>query len=107
MCRWMAWHGQPVILEELLFKSKHGLIDQSLHSRLGAETTNGDGFGLGWNGDQPPPGTFHSGEAAWNDRNLSALSSHTSSGRFFAHIRPATGTAELQTHRHPVRHGTG
>ena len=48
MCRWMAWHGQPVLIEELLFKPKHGLIDQSLHARMGAETTNGDGFGLGW-----------------------------------------------------------
>ena len=36
MCRWMAWHGQPLLLEELLFKTQHGLVDQSLHSRLGA-----------------------------------------------------------------------
>ena len=46
MCRWMAWIGQPVLIEELLFKTQHGIVDQSLHSRLGAETTNGDGFGL-------------------------------------------------------------
>ena len=52
MCRWMAWHGQPVIIDELLFKSQHGLVDQSLHSRMGAETTNGDGFGLGWYGTE-------------------------------------------------------
>src|SRR4051812_13649906 len=50
MCRWMAWHGQPVVIDEILFKTKHGLVDQSLHSRMGAETTNGDGFGLGWYG---------------------------------------------------------
>ena len=43
MCRWMAWSGQPVLVDELLFKSQHGLIDQSLHSRLGVETTNGTG----------------------------------------------------------------
>ena len=48
MCRWMAWSGQPVLIDELLFKTPHGLIDQSLHSRMGVETTNGDGFGLGW-----------------------------------------------------------
>ena len=35
MCRWMAWSGQPVIVEELLFQPVHGLIDQSLHSRHG------------------------------------------------------------------------
>src|SRR3954467_2540891 len=50
MCRWMAWYGQPVLIEELLFKPRHGLIDQSLHARMGVETTNGDGFGLGWYG---------------------------------------------------------
>ncbi len=47
MCRWMAWHGQPVLIEELLFKTHHGIVDQSLHSRMGAEPTNGDGFGVG------------------------------------------------------------
>ena len=47
MCRWMAWPGQPVLIEELLFKSQHGIVDQSLHARMGAEPTNGDGFGLG------------------------------------------------------------
>jgi predicted glutamine amidotransferase len=40
MCRWMAWHGQPVIIGELLLETKHGLIDQSRRSRMGAETTN-------------------------------------------------------------------
>jgi hypothetical protein len=25
MCRWVGWSGQPVIVEELLFKPKHGL----------------------------------------------------------------------------------
>ena len=48
MCRWLAYSGSPVSLEELLYKPAHSLIDQSLHSRLGVETTNGDGFGVGW-----------------------------------------------------------
>ena len=50
MCRWNAYFGQPVMIDELLFKTDHGLIDQSLHARMGVETTNGDGFGLGWYG---------------------------------------------------------
>ena len=54
MCRWMAWLGQPVLIEELLFNSPHGIVDQSLHARMGAEPTNGDGFGLGWYGNEPP-----------------------------------------------------
>ena len=56
MCRWLAYSGSPVLLEELLIKPTHSLIDQSLHSRLGAETTNGDGFGVGWFGEEPEPG---------------------------------------------------
>ena len=73
MCRWMAWHGQPVLLEELLFKPRHGLVDQSLHSRLGAETTNGDGFGLGWYGTGEGPGIYRSIAPAWGDANLREL----------------------------------
>ena len=51
MCRWLAYSGAPVLLEELLYKPENSLVEQSLHSRLGAETTNGDGFGVGWYGD--------------------------------------------------------
>jgi predicted glutamine amidotransferase len=47
MCRWLAYSGTPIRLEELLVKRDRSLIDQSLHSRLGATTTNGDGFGVG------------------------------------------------------------
>ena len=50
MCRWLAYSGSPVLLDDLLFRPDHSLIDQSLHSRLGATTTNGDGFGIGWYG---------------------------------------------------------
>jgi hypothetical protein len=47
MCRWLAYSGSPIRLEELLLNRDRSLIDQSLHSRLGATTTNGDGFGVG------------------------------------------------------------
>ena len=80
------------------------MIDQSLHSRLGAETTNGDGFGVGWYGDSPTPGVFHSTEPAWNDHNLHELANHISSSHFFTHIRAAIGSAVQQTNCHPFRH---
>jgi predicted glutamine amidotransferase len=47
MCRWVAYNGVPLHLEELLLRPKHSMIDQSLHSERGATTTNGDGFGVG------------------------------------------------------------
>jgi glutamine amidotransferase len=105
MCRWLAYTGSPVLLEQALFAPAHSLIDQSLHSRLGAEATNGDGFGIGWYDDQPTPGVFRSIEPAWNDQNLRELSGHIRSGHFFSHIRAAIGSAVQQTNCHPFRHG--
>ncbi len=104
MCRWLAYSGSPILLSEVLYGGAHSLIDQSLHSRLGAETTNGDGFGVGWYGAPQQPGVFHSTEPAWNDRNLRELADHISSGLFFTHIRAAIGSAVQQTNCHPFRH---
>ena len=106
MCRWLAYSGSPVLLEQLLYEPKHSLIDQSLHSTMGAETTNGDGFGVGWYGVGETPGVFHSIEPAWNDRNLHELAGHVRSGLVFAHIRASSGSPVQQTNCHPFRHGT-
>ena len=76
-----------------------------LHSTMGAETTNGDGFGVGWYDQTHTPGVFHSIEPAWNDRNLHELAAHVTSGHFFAHIRAAIGSEVQQTNCHPFRHG--
>jgi predicted glutamine amidotransferase len=105
MCRWLAYSGSPLLLEDLLRKPEHSLIDQSLHARLGATTTNGDGFGVGWYIDGEMPGLFRSVEPAWNDRNLRELAGHVRSPLFFAHIRASTGTAIQQTNCHPFRSG--
>jgi len=105
MCRWMAYSGSPVLLEELLYKPRHSLIDQSLHSTMGAETTNGDGFGVGWYGVGETPATYHSIEPAWNERNLRDLAAHVESRLVFAHIRASSGSPVQQTNCHPFRHG--
>jgi predicted glutamine amidotransferase len=104
VCRWLAYSGSPILLEELLCKPDHSLIDQSLHARLGATTTNGDGFGVGWYTDADTPGLFRSVEPAWNDRNLRELAGHVRSPLFFAHIRASTGTPIQQTNCHPFRY---
>ena len=105
MCRWMAWHGQPVLIHELLFDSPHAIVDQSLHSRMGAETTNGDGFGLGWYGAGDGPAVYHSIRPAWGDVNLRELAAHIESPLFLTHIRAAIGSPVQQTNCHPFRHG--
>jgi glutamine amidotransferase len=106
MCRWLAYSGSPILLEELLYKPKHSLIDQSLHSRLGVETTNGDGFGVGWfeNGNGAPPAVFRGVGPAWSDQNLRELAGSVRSPLFLAHIRASTGTPVQQTNSHPFRH---
>jgi predicted glutamine amidotransferase len=106
MCRWLAYSGSPVLIEDLLYKPEHSLIDQSLHARLGVDTTNGDGFGVGWYGSaSQTPAVFRSIEPAWNDRNLREVASHVRSPLFLAHIRASTGTAVQQTNCHPFRYG--
>ncbi|MGN6330633.1 MAG: class II glutamine amidotransferase [Motilibacteraceae bacterium] len=120
MCRWLAYSGSSIPLEELLYKPANSLVVQSLHSRLGAETTNGDGFGVGWYAapvmqapDMPAPSTyarttpglFRSTEPAWNDRNLRDLAAHVRSPLMLAHIRASSGSAVQQTNCHPFRLG--
>jgi predicted glutamine amidotransferase len=105
MCRWMSYSGDPILVEDLLFRPKHSLIDQSLHSRLGATTTNGDGFGIGWYGEGPVPALFKSVDPAWNDQNLREIASQVRTPLFLAHVRASTGTPVQRTNCHPFRHG--
>ena len=105
MCRWMAYSGSPVLIEDLLYTTENSLIVQSLHSRLGVEPTNGDGFGVGWYDDRPAPGLYRSTEPAWNDGNLREVAGHIRSGMVLAHVRASTGTPVQQTNCHPFRHG--
>ena len=105
MCRWLAYSGDPILLKDVLYEGPNSLVGQSLHSRLGAEPTNGDGFGVGWYGALDTPGVFHSTEPAWNDQNLLELAGHIGSPLFFTHIRAAIGSAVQQTNCHPFRHG--
>ena len=106
MCRWLAYSGSPIPLDELLYKTRYSLIDQSRHSRLGVETTNGDGVGVGWYGpDGDAPALFRGVGPAWGDLNLRELSGAVTSPLFLAHIRASTGTPVQQTNCHPFRFG--
>ncbi|MEV6940833.1 class II glutamine amidotransferase [Streptomyces sp. NPDC051172] len=107
MCRWIAYSGTPVLLSQVLLDPGHSLIDQSLHSRMGVETTNGDGFGIGWYAKDTAdtPAIVRDVGPAWNNRNLQEVARHVRSDLFFAHIRAATGTAVQQSNCHPFRNG--
>jgi glutamine amidotransferase len=106
MCRWLAYTGNPIQLEAMLFRAQHSLIDQSLHSRMGHTTTNGDGFGVGWYGHPTEmPFRYRCVEPAWSDRNLREAARAVKAPLFVAHIRAATDTPTQETNCHPFRYG--
>ncbi len=111
MCRWLAYSGQPIFLEELVTQPKYSLLDQSLHTRMNFHrdgnlwTTNGDGFGVGWYGGKKEPGLFKDARPAWNDINLREICSQVQSGLFMAHIRATTTGAVQRSNSHPFKEG--
>tara|TARA_R110002072_G_scaffold123048_19_gene258141 strand:+ start:2081 stop:2893 length:813 start_codon:yes stop_codon:yes gene_type:complete len=106
MCRWIAYSGTPIFMEDLISKPDHSLIAQSISARKAKVAINGDGFGLGWYGDRAKPGLYHEVLPAWNDRNLASLAEQVRSGLFFAHVRASTGTETSRSNCHPFSHGT-
>ncbi len=104
MCRWMAYSGNAVPMSRLIFETEHSLIDQSLSARSSVQTTNGDGFGVGWYDQHDFPGVYKHLTPAWNDSNLQDLCEHIHSHMFLAHVRAATSTPVQQTNCHPFRH---
>jgi glutamine amidotransferase len=105
MCRWLAYCGEAIYLDKVLFEPTNSLISQSLRARRSHVTTNGDGFGIGWYGERQSPGVYRDILPAWNDPNLKSLSHQIRSGLFLAHVRASTGTATSRSNCHPFSHG--
>ncbi len=68
MCRFLAYRGDPILLEDFVTAPSHSLIHQSLHAAEGKTETNG--FGVGWYGERPTPGLYQDVRPAWSDENL-------------------------------------
>src|SRR5215213_4667159 len=105
MCRWIAYRGRDIPLEDYVTEPEHSLAAQSLSALESTASTNGDGFGLGWYGNHPEPGLYHETRPAWSDDNLRYLCRHLHSHLFFAHVRAATGTAVTRQNCHPFASG--
>ena len=106
MCRWMAYSGDPILVEELVFRPVHSIIDQSLHAQVEGVTTNGDGFGIGWYGDDgSKPAVYKSVHPAWNDQDLREVAGQIRTPLLFAHVRASSGTPVQRSNCHPFRHG--
>ena len=105
MCRFLAYHGEAIFLDELICKPRHSLVRQSLHADEAKAVTNGDGFGIGWYGEREQPAVYREVMPAWSDENLLSLCASVRSGLFFAHVRAATGTGIARQNCHPYTSG--
>ncbi|MGY0400142.1 MAG: class II glutamine amidotransferase [Ostreibacterium sp.] len=115
MCRWIAYLGEPIFLEDILVKPSHSLLRQSrfaeenfiknnLYIPDGAFPTNDDGFGIGWYGERSFPGVYKELRPAWNDKNYLTMAAQVRSRLFLAHLRAAYQGVVQRTNCHPFRH---
>lgn len=107
MCRFLAYKGEPILLEELVFKPKNSLIRQSFDARELEEPLNGDGFGIGWYVKDivPTPAVFVSMTPAWSNRNLRSLAPRIKSTCIVAHVRAASVGDISESNCHPFAFG--
>lgn len=119
MCRWLAYTGSPITIDEVLIKPNHSLLDQSLLARdlflPGIEMatqfphrafpTNGDGFGVAWSGRGGSLGQYRQLTPAWDSQNLRHLAAQIESPCFLAHVRAAPGGTIAEQNAHPFVHG--
>ena len=105
MCRWAAYTGTPIYLEDIVSRPGHSLIHQSHCATQCSSAINADGFGIAWYGDREEPGLYRDILPAWSDPTLRAITALVRSGLFLAHVRASTGTATSRNNCHPFAVG--
>jgi predicted glutamine amidotransferase len=105
VCRWLAYIGEPRLVEDFLYEGSHSLCEQAQHSHKAKLGVHGDGGGLGWYGKPAEPGLYRDAGPAWADPNLRNLTRVLESRIFFAHVRASTGAPNLIVNCHPFRAG--
>jgi glutamine amidotransferase len=105
MCRWLAYIGEPRLIESLLYDGPRSLCEQAQHSHKAKLGVHGDGGGLGWYGMPVQPGIYRDAGPAWADPNLRELTRVLESRIFFAHVRASTGAPNIAINCHPFRSG--
>ncbi|MCD9150017.1 class II glutamine amidotransferase [Pseudophaeobacter flagellatus] len=105
MCRWAAYLGSPIFLEDIISRPGHSLVAQSQEATECKTSTNGDGFGVAWYDRKAEPGLYRDVYPAWSDTNLRALAHPVQSGLFLSHVRASTGSAISRNNCHPFAVG--
>lgn len=104
LCRFLAFIGEPILLDHVMTDQAHSLVSQSMAAREAKTDVNADGCGLGWYGERQSPGIYRSILPAWSDPNLLGLLGQIRSKLFMAHVRSATSGGVSYTNCHPFTH---
>ena len=102
----MAYRGTSIVIDNLLYKPKNSLINQSVNARELEEPLNGDGFGIGWYVPEvhQEPVTFVSVNPAWSNRNLRNLAPKVKTECLLAHVRAASVGEVSESNCHPFQY---
>src|SRR5258705_11068973 len=101
MCRWIAYRGEPIPLEHYVTAPAHSLVEQSIRALESTAATNGERFGLGWDGEHPEPGLYREVRPACPDENQGCLGRRILSHLVFGHVRAAAPTPTPRPTCHP------
>ena len=90
MCRLVAYLGESVILDEVLFQPDSSIVEQAVHPQL-LSAMNLAGFGaVAWDDDSRSPDlpwTYRTAGLPFFDRNLRALSRKARATALLGHVR--------------------
>lgn len=108
MCRLLAYLGDPIQPETLIYAPEHSLEIQSYRPKETVTTSvNADGVGMGWYHPKksPEPFIYKNILPIWADINLPHLSRYIDTDCFVAYIRSATpGQASSLSNCQPFSH---
>ena len=104
MCRWNGYFGQPVLMDELLFRpSTASSIRAFTRAWAWRRPTGTASASAGTaRATSGTPARYRSVTPAWSDANLRDLASHIESPLFLAHIRATTGNTGAADQLPPV-----
>ena len=90
MCRLVAYLGEQVVLDEILFQPDSSIVEQAVHPQL-LSAMNLAGFGVvAWDDQSPSadlPWTYRTAGLPFFDRNLRALSRKARATATLGHVR--------------------
>jgi gamma-glutamyl hercynylcysteine S-oxide hydrolase len=97
VCRFVAYVGPPVTLQNLVLDPPFGLLRQSYAPRFQRHgAVNADGFGCGWFDQtvRPEPAVYRTDKPIWSDISFRSIAGVISSRAVLAGVRDAnTGAA--------------